>query len=229
MIIPARAAVRPRVVLPETGDTIPLDDLLSDFRGRPGEGLAIVGGIGAGKSVALAHAAACPGEDRNIAFLDEPTLAEIFAALSTGAAVIALRRDSGQLPLPMLFSCAWTNDDLVEYLLARHPQRCGSVMQRLAGRPIDVMHGRPETCRAVLDRMAEDENLLRWAALSAAMVQDALATAKMLTVAREFALASLARDVEAANEALKKLRGGANNDPRVSPSSPRYGLAAPCG
>ena len=104
MIVPARAAVRPRVVLPETGDTIPLDDLLSDFGGRPGEGLAIVGAIGSGKSAALAHAAACVGEYLKVAFLDGPSSAEIHAALSTGAAVIAPAREAGELSLLLLFS-----------------------------------------------------------------------------------------------------------------------------
>jgi len=35
MISPERSSVRPRVILPETNDTIPLEDLLQEFQGRP--------------------------------------------------------------------------------------------------------------------------------------------------------------------------------------------------
>jgi ABC-type polysaccharide/polyol phosphate transport system ATPase subunit len=50
MISPQRAPVRPRVILPETNDTIPLEDLVREFQGRLGEALAIIGGAGSGKT-----------------------------------------------------------------------------------------------------------------------------------------------------------------------------------
>ncbi len=229
MIIPARAAVRPRVVLPETGDTIPLDDLLSDFRGRPGEGLAIVGGIGAGKSVALAHAAACPGEDRNITFLDEPTLAEIFAALSTGPAVVATARASGQLPLPMLFSRALDE------------RRFGGISSRQAPAAVRIRD-------ATAGGFVRSSHAWQSGDLPGGTGSNGRRR-KRCYGGQRFAPRGPRRPGDRENvdgrprvrpgqsrtrcrgreRGIEKAAGRREQRPRVSPFAPRYGLAAPCG
>ena len=61
----------------------------------------------------------------------------------------------------LLHNCrAWTNDDLIEYLLSAHRDRCASVMSRLkaSGDP-GFLKGIPELCAIVLDEMARDESI----------------------------------------------------------------------
>ena len=136
------------MILPETNDTIPLEDLLREFQGRLGEALAIVGGVGSGKTTALAHLAAVLAENLKISFLDEPSLAELYHALSLGAVVFTLREPEDFPPVSVIRLAPWTDDDLVEYLLARHPQLCASVMRRLqAAADRDLPAGLPELWR----------------------------------------------------------------------------------
>ena len=50
----------------------------------------------------------------------------------------------------------WSDDDLIEYLLAVHPRQCASVMQRLgkSAREGGLLGGVPELWTVVLDELA---------------------------------------------------------------------------
>ena len=206
MIQPALAPVRPRVILPETNDTIPLDELLVEFHGRLCEGLAIVGGFGAGKSVALAHAAASLPEGLYVSFLDEPSVAELKATLLTCSAIAAFCDPPAGLSLPLYRLAPWTNDELLEYLLTRHPRHCGSVLRRITtASDRDLHEGLPELCRAVLDRMAEDEGLLTVGEALRREVSELFATPENLRTAESYALAIIAGDPPIALEMTKQL------------------------
>src|SRR5207248_9544739 len=55
---------------------------------------------------------------------------------------------------------SWGQDDLIEYLLTVHWDRCASVMARLkASGDREFLQGIPELWTAVLDRMAGDESV----------------------------------------------------------------------
>ena len=107
MISPERAPVRPRVILPETNDAIPLEELLSEFQGRRGESLAIVGRAGSGKTVALSHVAAVFAGNHKISFLDEPSATELHNALSLGAVVFTLGEPLDSLQRVSYFLAPW--------------------------------------------------------------------------------------------------------------------------
>ena len=210
MIIPARAPVRPRVILPEGDGTILLEDVVSDFAGGGEEVLVIAGGIGWGKSVALAHLAAVADVGRTVTFLDEPSMAELRAALNLGKAVIAVRllwKEPPNFSLRQYTLAPWTNDDLIEYLLATHSRECGSVMKRIAIAADRRMHkGRPGLCTAVIKRMAEDERLLTVAAALRREVNTSFAAAESLQAARQFSIAMLSRDRTGADESFNRLK-----------------------
>ncbi len=213
MISPERAPVRPRVILPETNDTIPLEDLVREFQGRLGEALAIVGGVGSGKTTALAHVAAVLADNLKVSFLDEPTPAELYHAVSLGAVVFTLREAEDSLRRLSYSLALWTDDDLVEYLLARHPKQCASVMRRIqAAADRDLPAGLPELWRVVLDRMAEDENLPTIADALRREVCAWLTDAEELAAAQAYHLATLTKCFSEGKEAYRRLRSGDADD-----------------
>src|SRR6185503_19330276 len=66
----------------------------------------------------------------------------------------------GEFPhLARLLLAPWGEDECLEYLMAAHPQRCGSVMQRIAATPEFDRPETPELWSICLDRMAASEGL----------------------------------------------------------------------
>ncbi len=65
MIVPKRASVKPRVVSPETHEELLLEDVIESCiaEGHCGA-VELVGGLGTGKSTALAHLASLAFADR---------------------------------------------------------------------------------------------------------------------------------------------------------------------
>lgn len=213
MINPERAPVRPRVILPETNDTIPLEDLLQEFQGRLGDALAIVGGVGSGKTTALAHVAAVLGEKLHISILDEPPPAELHHAVARGAVVFTLREPEDSLRHLSYWLAPWTDDDLAEYLLARHAPQCASVMRRIhAAADRDLPAGLPELWRVVLDRMVEDESVVTIGDALRREVRAWLTDREDLETAQQCYLALLTKGSSAAREAFGKLRSNNIDD-----------------
>lgn len=159
-ITPVRAPVRPRTISPDSGETVPLEDvvcaLLEPF--RPGV-VQIVGGPGSGKSVALHHLAAVLPESEQIWFLDDADDSWRGALSSDRLLIIVARKPESipQCPSLRLRLVPWGEDELIEYLLAVHRERCAAVMSRVRSDP-DRTHlsGIPELWRIVLNRVAED-------------------------------------------------------------------------
>jgi uncharacterized protein YjbI with pentapeptide repeats/energy-coupling factor transporter ATP-binding protein EcfA2 len=183
-LVAERARVRPRVISPETGEAIPLEDEIGPMlqSGRCGL-FAIAGGPGSGKTTALRHLAAIlpPWAKDHVRLVDQrdaregpdapagdwetlKAAADEFDASSVDAnhhLVILAPRNSSPLNRKAAYRLApWSKDDLIEYLLAAHWDRCASVMARL--RPsddLDFPSGIPELWTVVLDRMAGDESI----------------------------------------------------------------------
>jgi uncharacterized protein YjbI with pentapeptide repeats len=160
-----RAAVRPRVISPETGEAILLEDEIGPMiqAGRCGL-VAIAGGPGSGKTTALQHLAAIlpPWAKDRVGLFDE---ADDLAALEAAAAerllvIMAPRPDSPINRRAVYRLASWGQDDLIEYLLTAHWDRCASVMGRLkASDDRKFLCGIPELWTAVLDIMAAVESI----------------------------------------------------------------------
>lgn len=89
--------------------------------------IQIKGGAGAGKSTALAHLAAVLPLADTLAFLDgeSPEIA-VCRKLRKETVILALG-DEDMDEVDASFTLApWTEDDLLEYLLAAHPRECGA-------------------------------------------------------------------------------------------------------
>ncbi len=182
-LVAARARVRPRVISPETGEAIPLEDEIGPMlqAGRCGL-VAIAGGPGSGKTTALRHLAAIlpPWAKDRVRLFDEPDdLVQAFADAADHLVIVAGERErfrvnttdqdrafvNAILASPTFRSSSyclapWTKDDLIEYLLAAHWDRCASVMTRLrSAEDLDFPNGIPELWIVVLDRMAGDESI----------------------------------------------------------------------
>ena len=72
MIRPQKAPVTPRVLCPDTGDAIPLEEAIPPLEGMPRGAIEIVGGPGSGKTTALRHLAAVLPPDDRVLLLDDP-------------------------------------------------------------------------------------------------------------------------------------------------------------
>ena len=192
-IHPIRAPVRPRVIHPETGDAIPLDDVLLEVQGRSVRTIEILGDPGSGKSMALAHLAAILPPDRAVVLLDDPSPACVTKAADEATVVFTSVRPHS-IPGTVSYRLVpWGIDELVEYLLAVHPAQCGSVMARLQAAPDqDLPRGIPELWQVVLDRMAEDESLKGVAEALRRELYQGLSTAIQRTGAEQYCLAELA-------------------------------------
>jgi uncharacterized protein YjbI with pentapeptide repeats len=155
-----RARVRPRVISPESGESLPLEDLIGPIltRGESGN-IRIVGGAGAGKTTALNHLAGLVPPHLNASFRDEPSAEAISDALAPGWVVHTADTSAGDATNLRL--APWGKDEWIEYLLATDRRLCGSVMARLAPLEDEVhaLEGIPELWRVVLDRMVADSSL----------------------------------------------------------------------
>jgi uncharacterized protein YjbI with pentapeptide repeats len=165
MNVPRQAPVRLRVILPGGEGESLLEDAV---RVRLDDGewgiVELVGTDGAGKSTALDHLAHVFAADARLTLADQPDVEEVarlFSAADKQLCVCASpsSRCKGLQSRAERWRLArWDDDDCIEYLLARHPQQCSSVMRRIvsdSGRK--RLAGLPELWRAVLDQLAQDE------------------------------------------------------------------------
>src|SRR5258708_6152811 len=72
MLEPGRAPVRPRVISPNTGETLLLEDEILSLLERGETGIVwLTGGPGSGKTTALAHLAAVLPASADVKFCDD--------------------------------------------------------------------------------------------------------------------------------------------------------------
>ena len=151
MIQPAVSPVAPRVHSRCTGDVIPLSDEISQLL-TVGRSVS-VRLDGEGKTTALGHLASVFADqvsdgrlqlqDKTIPLGDGDPIVTVFTAQESQADIV--------------FRLAtWGQDDFIEYLLAKHPDQCASVMGRLASANTGFANGSPAIWQLVLDRMAAD-------------------------------------------------------------------------
>jgi uncharacterized protein YjbI with pentapeptide repeats len=156
-----RAPVKPRILSSATGSVLPLEDEVQWALDRRGPALFVLaGGPGSGKSTALGHLAAIFTSTSRLRLVDDgdPLLKVEFR----GDDVIVYVGP----PLPIgltdrtLVLAQWQRDELIEYLLAQHPQITGAVIARISNADIQEFQGNPEIWRVILDELAVDAKLL---------------------------------------------------------------------
>ncbi|MBW3595778.1 MAG: pentapeptide repeat-containing protein [Planctomycetes bacterium] len=157
MITPRRAPVRPRVLAPETHETVLLEDLVALCLEDTRQAIEIVGGPRSGKSAALAHLASLPIAE-GLLLVDDAT--RDVSTRKSDRVIVYTARQSLKLGNVSCRLAPWRDDDLIEYLLAVHPDRCSSVMARfLADRDRRLLDGKPELYRVVAEQMARNDDI----------------------------------------------------------------------
>jgi uncharacterized protein YjbI with pentapeptide repeats len=156
----ARAPVKPRILSSETKAALPLEDEVQALLEQRSQVLVALGGEpGGGKSTALAHLAAVFPQVSRLRLIDvgegrvdleyHPDDVIIFVGKSLPIG----------LPDKRLLLAPWQRDELIEYLLARHPQQTASVIGRISKLDLWEFGGSPALWRIILDEMALDETL----------------------------------------------------------------------
>jgi uncharacterized protein YjbI with pentapeptide repeats len=156
-----RAPVRPRVLLPQSTVALPLEDEVRSLLERRRGGLVqVLGGPGSGKTTALCHLAGVLGPDDPVVLLDGAPSAGFETSEHTLTIYASEERLDGRATVAVYHLAPWSEDEWIEYLLARHPHRCASVIGRLreAG-DVGILPRVPELWAAVLDRLAADEGI----------------------------------------------------------------------
>lgn len=157
-ISPQEALVKPRVISPLTGDPILLEDLALSHAQRDGVRLEIVGGAGCGKSTALAHLASLPEADRFF-LLDDADQDTTFCSPPNRLLIYTTRVGLDRAAQRCVLA-SWSEDELIEYLLRRYPDRCTSVMSRYHDDPDQqLLQGNPELICMVADQMAASNEI----------------------------------------------------------------------
>ena len=158
-----RARVRPRVLSPITGESLPLTEIVGPlFEGRESGAIRLVGGPGSGKSTAVNHLAGLVPPHLRVSFLDEPHPSAINQAVSRGWVVYTSKyASSPSAGATNLQLARWGEDEWIEYLLASDRRLCAAVMARLARVKAESrrLDGIPELWRLVLDRMMADPSV----------------------------------------------------------------------
>ena len=125
-----RASVRPHILSPETGETIRLEDEIGRLVEQGyADRIGLIGGPGSGKTTALQHLAAIlpPWALARVQFVDDPRGYADTVAFGKGDAPFIISAGS-DLPVDPrrknYHLSSWNQDELIEYLLAVHADRC---------------------------------------------------------------------------------------------------------
>jgi uncharacterized protein YjbI with pentapeptide repeats len=188
---PSQSAVAPRVLCPDTGDVVRLDQYVELWLEERRVGaLEIVGDPGSGKSCAIAQLAELvPSE---VLLIDDAPRKAVATAKALQAVIYTTTCGYQGVADVSVSLADWGNDELVEYLLATHADRCASIMSRIARfERRDRLLGNPALWTAVLDQMAEDESASDLTAMLRCCLSRRLPVAETRAVAEVWALVSL--------------------------------------
>lgn len=191
---PMRALVRPRVLSPFSGEVLLLEDEVLARAERGERGVVwVVGGPGSGKMTALAHLAAILPKSAKVAVqTPHDPLGD------KGGSLVVTCTDSDPGREGTAYRLApWTDDELIEYLLAAHRNLCASVMRRCeSAAEKNLLLGIPELWRYVLDALAVDESIPTVKDALRRVLDQHFAAAKVRELAGSWCLAILQQDAE---------------------------------
>ena len=148
-----------RIRASETREALLLEDEIARLQESGERGVvALLGGAGSGKSTAIAHLAAVLPSG-SVQLLDDPLEQQITATAPSGLVVYAAKEELTHGHLAKYQLLDWTQDELIEYLLARHRTRCTSVLARARPEDLRLLGGVPELWQPILDCLAEDAGI----------------------------------------------------------------------
>lgn len=189
MILPQRAPVVPRVIVPETGTVLPLEDEVRRIMQTADVGaIGIVGGPGSGKTRALQHLAAVLPEAQRAELLDEPEPAALSDVAKWRLVVFTSATDWSVDTLATYRLAPWGRDELIDYLLAVRKESCGAVLARLQPEDIQSLGGVPEVCRWVVDFLIYDPSIRDTNAAVLRLLEAELSDERMLERVRDACL-----------------------------------------
>lgn len=208
-----RALVRPRAISPISGESLPLEEMVSEYLSeRAGEGrlpgtiIQISGGPGAGKTTALAHLAAVLPQSSLVDFRDDASPDVVFVQSACPVRIAAIRSNQHDRSDIVFCLAPWTQDDVLEYLLARHPGQCASVLRRVrAAADRHLPDGNPDLWTSILDEMAANQSTSTIRMAIERCLQKSFERTDERWYAEEYCLATLAKDYSGAMTALEKM------------------------
>lgn len=191
-VMPLRAAVQP-IVHSMDGDVVRLERVLAPVVERATKGsVAIVGGAASGKTTALLHLASLELFRGRLRFLDEPDAKAVESVARNSLVVYSQNTSNGpdsRNELARYELAPWGMDQWIEYALARHRERCGSIMARMrACKDAESMEGSPLLIACAIDRFASDETLASVEAAIRSFLAEELKCSANLHDARTHAL-----------------------------------------
>ena len=165
MVQPKTSIVAPRVCSPNTGDVIRLTDQIELLLGQENQVRIRLDGEGADQ--AICHlSASMPNQvssgklyldaGDSLSLLEGDPVVSIYANPTRASLSTSAHVDDGYFDMNLRLE-NWQRDDFIEYLLAKHPQACSSVMARLEDANLRFATGSPAIWQLILDRMAASE------------------------------------------------------------------------
>jgi uncharacterized protein YjbI with pentapeptide repeats/energy-coupling factor transporter ATP-binding protein EcfA2 len=159
MIVPQRAPVRPRVRSSQ-GSVVLLEDEVCALVEAGATGVVgVLGPPGSGKTTALEHLAATVPPAARVRLLDSPSSEQILGAMGDYLVVYAAASARSVRHRVTYQLAPWARDDLIEYLVARHKDRCASIMARARSADDALLQGLPDLWQIVLEELAGNEAL----------------------------------------------------------------------
>lgn len=188
------AAVRPRILSGESGEPLLLEDEVRRYLDDGAKGaIALIGPPGSGKTTALRHLAAVLPAGR-VVLLDVTEAANVPKAASRTLTIYATEELIFSIRhVAKLRLASWSCDDLIEYLLAQHKDRCASVLARVRETDYPLIGGSPQLWRLFLDELADDVTLAGFAPALHRNLERRLGDASLIERGRTFCLNSFAR------------------------------------
>jgi hypothetical protein len=158
---PQRAAVVPRAHRRGCEASLPLAELLLPVIRSMNKGIILITAPpGGGITTALAHLRAVFPADLRVKIFDSNKVGPARRQARDCPVVLgATAPFSDEHCLEHFSLSAWTLDDCIEYLVARHPQQCRSVIARLEeDQSLATLKGSPQLLTMVMDAMADNES-----------------------------------------------------------------------
>jgi len=120
--------------------------------------IVLVGRPGGGKTAALRHLLATLPPEAGVRVFDSDRAAEALKAGAAGLVVLAAcEPPAARVDIADVLALdAWTLDDCMEYLAARHREQCAPLLVRWSDDAIDFLGGSRELLSIVMDAMAAD-------------------------------------------------------------------------